>query len=157
MHLRKVSPLLVALLVAAAAVSAQEPKKCNASARECEKSIRDMMTGRRYLGLQVVDLKPGVVVKSVVLDSPAERSGFAGGDRIIGVNGHAMTMASVRDFKQILAQASSTGGRLFVIIQRRGALRKIDVRLEPYTNQQIDKIIAAHLSQYHGGSSGAEK
>lgn len=157
MHLRKISPLLVALLVAAAAVSAQEPKKCNASARECEKSIRDMMTGRRYLGLQVVDLKPGVVVKSVVLDSPAERSGFGAGDRIIGVNGHAMTMASVRDFKQILAQASSTGGRLFVIIQRRGALRKIDVRLEPYTSQQIDKIIAAHLAQYHTGPAGAEK
>lgn len=157
MQLRSVRPLFVALLLAAVAVTAQEPKKCNASARECQKQIREMMTGRRYLGLQVVDLKPGVVIKSVVPDSPAERSGFGEGDRIIGVNGHAMTMATVRDFKQILAQASSTGGRLFVIVQRRGALRKIDVRLEPYTNQQIEKIIAAHLSQYHSGAAGAEK
>jgi len=157
MHLRQARPLFLALLLTSVAVFAQEPKKCSASARECQKQIRDMMTGRRYLGLQVVDLKPGVVVKSVVADSPAERSGFGEGDRIIGVNGHAMTMATVREFKQILAQASNTGGRLFVIVQRRGALRKIDVRLEPYTNQQIEKIIAAHLTQYHSGTAGAEK
>lgn len=157
MHLRISRTLVVALFATAAAVYAQEPKKCSASARECQQQIREMMTGRRYLGLQVVDLKPGVVIKSVVEDSPAERAGFGEGDRIIGVNGHAMTMATVRDFKQILGQASSTGGRLFVIVQRRGALRKIDVRLEPYTSVQIDKIIAAHLSQYHTGPAGAEK
>jgi predicted metalloprotease with PDZ domain len=157
MRLRISRSLLVVLLATAAAVSAQEPKKCSATARECQKQIRDMMTGRRYLGLQVVDLKPGVVVKSVVPDGPAEHAGFSEGDRIIGVNGHAMTMATVRDFKQIMAQASSTGGSLFVIIQHRGALRKVDVRLEPYTNAQIEKIIAAHLSQYHTGTAGAEK
>jgi predicted metalloprotease with PDZ domain len=157
MHLRFSKALLVTVLAAAATLSAQEPKKCSSSAHECERQIREMMTGRRYLGLQVVDLKPGVVIKSVVADSPAEHAGFGEGDRIIGVNGHAMTMATVRDFKQILAQASSTGGRLFVIIQRRGALRKIDVRLEPYTSLQIDKIIAAHLTQYHSGAAGSEK
>jgi len=157
MRFRFSKALLVTLFAAAVAVSAQEPKKCSATARECEKAIRDMMTGRRYLGLQVVDLKPGVVVKSVVADSPAERAGFSEGDRIFGVNGHAMTMATVRDFKQILAQASGTGGRLFVIVQHRGALRKLDVRLEPYTNLQIDKIIAAHLSQYHTATAGSDK
>ena len=40
-----------------------------------------------------------------------------------------MTLATVRDFKQTLADAKETGV-LFVIIQRRGAYRKIDARLE---------------------------
>jgi predicted metalloprotease with PDZ domain len=139
---------LLAIGLAAAVLYAEEPKHCNATAKECEQQIRQMLAGRRYLGLSVVDLKPGIVVKSVVADSPAERARFKAGDRIIGVNGLPMTDGTVQDFKRVLAAASNTG-TLFVIVQRRGAYMKIDVRLEPYTKAQIDKIIAAHLAQSH--------
>ena len=48
------------------AVRAEEPKKCSASAHECEQEIRRMLAGRRYLGLQVVELPHGgILVKSV--------------------------------------------------------------------------------------------
>lgn len=152
MHSR-LSRLLLFACLAASAAYAQDSRKCSASARECEMSIRQMMTGRRYLGLEVVDLKPGIVVKSVVSDSPAERAGFSADDRLIAVNGRAMTRASVREFKQALGDTNASGV-LWVIIQRRGAYRKLDVRLEPYTKAQIDKIVAAHLSQSHTASAG---
>jgi C-terminal processing protease CtpA/Prc len=147
MRLRLFSLLAIGL-AAVAALYAEEPKHCSATAKECEQQIRQMLSGRRYLGLSVVDLKPGIVVKSVVADSPAERANFKAGDRIIGVNGLPMTDGTVQDFKRVLAAASNTG-TLFVIVQRRGAYKKIDVRLEPYTKAQIDKIIAAHLAQSH--------
>ena len=54
-------------------VQAEEPK-CHNAARECTQQIRKMLGGRRYLGIQVVELKPGLVIKSVLPDSPAARS-----------------------------------------------------------------------------------
>ena len=66
----------------------------------------------------------------------------------IAVNGHDMTLASVRDFKQTLADAKGTGV-LFIIVQRRGAYRKLDAKLEAYPQAQVDKIIKQHLLQNH--------
>jgi len=146
---RIVRSTLVVLLFAGVALHGEEQKRCKSSAQECEREIRGMLSGRRYLGLQVVELQHGgIVIKTVNPDTPAKRAGFDNGDRIIAVNGHDLTLATVRDFKQTLADAKGTGV-LFVIIQRRGAYRKIDARLEQYSREQIDKIINQHLIQYH--------
>jgi S1-C subfamily serine protease len=141
-------PLLLAGFAVATLLSAQEPKRCNGMAKQCEQQIRTMLSGRRYLGLQVVELKPGLVVKTVVADSPAERANFKAGDRLMAVNGQPITEATIQDFKRILSGARDTG-TLWVIVQRRGAYKKIEVRLEPYSQAQIDKIIAVHLAQTH--------
>lgn len=150
----RIVTLLVAGLAAGTLLAGDEPKHCNASAKECEQQIRQMLTGRRYLGLQLVNLKPGIVIKTVVPDSPAERSNFKAGDRIFAVNGHPMTQSTVEDFKRVLAGVRDVG-TLWVIVQRRGALQRIEVRLEPYTKAQIDKIIAAHLAQSHTATASA--
>jgi len=113
-----------------------------------------MLTGRRYLGLSLVNLKPGIVVKSVVPDSPAERANFKAGDRLMAVNGQPMTAATVDDFKRVLASVRDVG-TLWVIVQRRGAYKTIEVRLEPYTKAQIDKVIATHLAQSHPATASA--
>jgi hypothetical protein len=34
-------------------------------------------------------------------------------------------------------------------VQRQGVLKKLDVRLAPYTKAQIDKMVAQHLAQAH--------
>ena len=139
----------VILLFTACAAFGEEQKRCSATAQECEREIRKMLSGRRYLGLQVVELPHGgIIIKSVNPDTPAKRAGFDEHDRIIAVNGRDMTLASVRDFKQALADAKETGV-LFVIIQRRGAYRKIDARLEQYPRDQIERIINQHLIQHH--------
>jgi predicted metalloprotease with PDZ domain len=139
----------VLLLFSAAAVQAEEPKRCNSTAQECEREIRRMLSGRRYLGLQVHPLEHGgIVIKAVNPDSPAARGDFKEGDRIIAVNGRDMTLATAKEFKQVLADAREPGV-LFIIIQRRGAYRKVETRLEPFPKSQIDKIVAQHLLQSH--------
>ena len=87
---------------------AQEPK-CRVPANECERSIRQMLSGRRYLGLDIVEIKPGLVIKSVRPDSPASRADFQEGDRLIAVNGKSMEKATAKVFKETLAEARQTG------------------------------------------------
>ena len=153
MRFRASRVFLLAFVATASVVQAQDSKKCNATAHECEVAIRQMMAGRRYLGLEVVNVKPGVVVKTVVEDSPAQRAGFVANDRIIAVNGRNIAQGAVRDFKESLGDSGNTGVR-WVIVQRRGAYKKLDVRLEPYSKAQIDKIVAAHLAQSHTAAAG---
>jgi predicted metalloprotease with PDZ domain len=145
---------LVVLLCSAFALHAEEAKKqCSSTAQECEREIRRMLSGRRYLGLQVVELQHGgILVKTINTDGPAFHEDFKEGDRIIAVNGRDMTLATVKEFKQTLADAKETGV-LFVIVQRRGAYRKVDARLDSYPKAQIDKIIAQHLLQFHSVQS----
>jgi predicted metalloprotease with PDZ domain len=150
--LRSISLLLV---FAAVPAIAEDGKKCSASARECETEIRRMLSGRRYLGLQVVELQHGgIVVKTVNGDGPAVHADLREGDRITAVNGRDMTLASVKEFKQVLAEAKDTGV-LFMIIQRRGSFRKVETKLEPYNKNQIEKIIAQHLLKSHVSASSA--
>ena len=146
--------MTVALVVAAWTLIAQEPK-CSAAARECEQEIRKMMSGRRYLGAKLVPLNPGLIVSSVDHGSPAERGGLAKNDRLVAVNGKSLTLATPREFKQILAEYRSTG-KLWIIVQRGGAYKKIDVRLEPYPKALIEKSIAQHLLQSHTSTAGAQ-
>ena len=133
--------------------SAQEPK-CHVAANECERSIRQMLSGRRYLGLDIVEIKPGLVIKAVRAESPAARADFQAGDRLIAVNGKPMENASAKLFKETLAEARQTG-RLWIIVLRRGAYKKIEARLEPYPEEYIEKVVSGHLAQAHAVATTA--
>lgn len=139
------------LIAAAASLYADDPK-CNVAARECDQQIRSMLSGRRYHGATVEEAKPGLVVKSVAPQSPAYKAGLRVGDRLIAINGKSLTHASAREFKQIVAEARETG-KLGVIIWRSGAYSKVEIRLEPYTKEQMDKIIAGHIATSHASTS----
>jgi C-terminal processing protease CtpA/Prc len=152
--LHSLSRTILVALIAAATVYADDPK-CGASSRECDQRIRQMLSGRRFLGVTIEEQKAGLVIKSITPDSPAERYGLRAGDRLIAVNGRSLTTAAPKDFKQIVAGAREDG-KLWMIIWRRGAYRRIDARLEPYTKEQIDKIIAAHLADSHTVTAGAQ-
>jgi predicted metalloprotease with PDZ domain len=147
MNLR-LSHFLIAALLAAPAAFAEDGKMCSSSARECEQAIRQLSSGRRYLGAQISELKPGIIVKAVNDDGPAIHADLRAGDRLMALNGHDMRQANNKDVKQILFDARETGV-LWIIVQRQGILKKIDVRLEPYTKAQIDKMVAQHLAQFH--------
>jgi predicted metalloprotease with PDZ domain len=143
---RSVRIFSVLVLACASIGGAEEARKCTSSARECEQKIRQMLSGRRYLGVQLEEVNPGLLVKAIVPDGPAERADLRVGDRLTDVNGHPTS--DIKDFKRILTNATRTG-RLWIIVQRHGILKKIDVRLEPYTQAQIDKIVAQHLAESH--------
>jgi predicted metalloprotease with PDZ domain len=150
----RISRLIVVALVAAITIRADEPR-CSASAKECDEQIRKFLAGRRYLGATIEERHPGLFIKSVAAEGPAARSGLRAGDRLIAVNGKSVTQASTRELKQILADARETG-RLFIILSRHGSYSRIEARLEPYSKEQLDKIVAAHLAQSHSSASGAQ-
>jgi predicted metalloprotease with PDZ domain len=147
MNVRLFHFLIAALLVAPAAL-ADDTRMCGATARECEQAIRQLSSGRRYLGASIQELNPGIRVKAVNEDGPAERADLRPGDRLMSINGHGTRTASIKDFKQILYDAKETGV-LWIIVQRDGILKKIYVRLETYTKAQIDRMVAQHLAQFH--------
>jgi predicted metalloprotease with PDZ domain len=155
MKLSFLSSLTLALAALSVTLLQAEEPKCHSAARECTQQIRKMLGGRRYLGIQVVELKPGLVIKSVLPDSPAAKVALQPGDRMIGLNGRSLAKATARDFKQILADASNTG-RVFMIVQRRGAYRKVEARLEPYPKEYIEKAISSHLATSHTATAGAD-
>lgn len=151
----QVSRILVAVWIAAAALVIADEQKCNGTARECEQQIRQFLSGRRFLGATIVE-KKGLVVQAVSPNGPAERAGLQEGDRLIACNFKSLTSATSREFKQILADARQNG-LLRIIVWRRGAYKTIVTKLEPYTKEQIEKIISAHLSQSHPSSAGAHR
>jgi predicted metalloprotease with PDZ domain len=149
--------LIATLLMTAIALSAiAEEQRCPGTAKECDQQIRHFLSGRRFLGATVKDRNPGLFIESVTPNGPAERAGLQKGDRLIACNTKSVAHASTREFKQILAEARQ-GGALTMIVFRRGGYKRVNARLEPYTKQQIDQIIAAHLSQSHPSSAGGNR
>jgi predicted metalloprotease with PDZ domain len=151
--MERISRLLFVASLAAASLFAEEPR-CAGVARDCDQQIRHMLSGRRYLGATIEDRNPGLVVKAVHENGPAARNGLKPGDRLIALNGKSLTQATALEFKQYLADARATG-RLFMIISRRNVYQKLEIRLEPYTKEQISKIVAAHLAKSHPTTAGA--
>ncbi len=161
MHPRHIRLVFVnALLLVAAVSRAQEQphNKCNATAAECERAIRSMAAGRRYLGAMIKEIEPGAGLRivSIITDSPAWRGGLGDGDRLMQVNGKSLVRADVKDFKRILSDARETGW-LAILVQRNGILKRVDVRLEPYTKTQIDKMVAQHLAEAHSSQSATSQ
>jgi len=148
----RISRIFVVATLIAFGLSAEEPK-CTQTAKECDQQIRQMLSGCRFLGMTVEERNPGLVISKIVPNSPAARGGLRVGDRLIAVNGKALTNSSPREFKQILADARANC-HLWIIISRSGAYTKVEARLEPYSKEQIDKIIQAHLSQSHTSTAG---
>lgn len=151
-----IARILIAAWIAGAALVIADEQKCNGSARECEQQIRQFLSGRRFLGATIRDKNPGLVVEAVTPGGPAARAGLQVGDRLITCNTKTLTTATLRDFKQLLADARESG-RVRMIVSRRARYEIIDARLEPYTTEQIEKIIAAHLSQSHPSSAGKHR
>jgi predicted metalloprotease with PDZ domain len=143
----------VVVSLAAAVFAADETKKCNTPPDECARQIRQMLAGRQYLGVELSNLLPGIIVKTVVPDSPAEHADLKAGDKLIAVNGHRTTEASIKDFKQILDEVGRTHRHLWMLVQRRGAFKKIDVMMEPYSRVQIERIVTQHLTEAHSAAS----
>lgn len=152
---QRISRIFLVALVAVSTIAGDAPK-CTGAARDCEQKIRQLVSGRRYFGATVQDRNPGLVVSNVQSGSPAERAGLKPGDLLISLNGKSLTQASGREFKQYIADARTTG-RIFLLYKRHGTLTRIDTRLEPYTKEQVAKMVAAHLAQTHTTTAGTQR
>lgn len=146
---RKILTILLAGWFASASLaSADDKAKCTAAADECETQIREMLAGRKYIGLKVAKTNAGILVTSVVPGSPGERAGVRAGDRIVTINGRDCTAAKVTIVKEIL-NATKEGYKVSFTVDRSGYFRRLDVRVEVLSKGQIDKAVAAHLREAH--------
>src|SRR5258706_9542480 len=102
------SHFLAAALLLVTAAYADDKKWCPSSPRECEQAIRQLSSGRRYLGAQIEELNPGISIKAIIDDGPAAHADLKPGDRLMAVNGHSTLEANIKDFKQILYTAKET-------------------------------------------------
>ena len=143
-----VSTSLVVATLLSPPVFADELVKCSASAKECEQQIREMLGGRTYLGVKFGESRWGIVITSVVSESPAALSGLRNGDRVYALNGKDASKLTISEFKALLNQAKGTGRVSFGIV-RAGQVLRITTRLEVMSKEQVDKVVAAHLKEAH--------
>lgn len=147
--------LFALLLTSALPTVALGTETCPLPARECEAQIRQMLGGRRYLGVRFEKTRFGIIIRSVVEGSPADAAGFLADDLIISVNGRNVGRVEIRELKEIFRQAGGKDGKLTFLVTRYGQIRRVQARLGTMPKEAIDRIVAAHMQEGHGTSSAA--
>lgn len=152
---RPIRFITVVLLLTATAITAQP--HCKADVRECEQKIRQILSGRRYLGVTLVDTRWGTVIREVMPDSPAARAGLKPDDRIVGINSHDCTGADPQEVKQLLMP----GGRpahpeITIVVSRIGEVHRLKARLGLMPKEKIDKIVQRHIDTAHHEDTGSD-
>ncbi len=135
-------------LAAIPAIAGEELPRCPSTSRECEQKIREMMTGKKYLGVIFYDTEKGILIKAVVADSPAEAAGLRPGDLVVKVNGQNCADGNVKLFKKLVDKAREKGV-LAIRVKRNGSYVDTQARLTQITEQQIERVVAAHMKAAH--------
>jgi predicted metalloprotease with PDZ domain len=142
--------MLAAAFALVALAHADASRKCEASAKDCELQIREMLAGKRYLGAKFEESRWGMVIAHVEPDSPAAVAGLNVSDRVFAVNGKEATKGGFKRFKALLNEAAAKeGGRVYFTIIRVGRVLRIAVRMTVMSKEAIDKVVAAHLKEAH--------
>lgn len=158
---RRINPTLAAfvlLLAAALPLSGGAKGKCNNEPVECERQIRTLLSGKNGpLGF-VVTAGPnntGIVIKAVNPDTPAERAGLQAGDRLISMGRYDLSKASLAELRKVreklMAESEEEPGarKVVITVNRVGTFKRLTLRMERISKQQIDKIVATHLREIH--------
>jgi predicted metalloprotease with PDZ domain len=156
MMIRKIFSLF-AVGLAAVALAADEPQqqKCTSSAQECELQIRQMLAGKTYLGVKLAQSRWGLVVTSVADQSPAKDGGLRPEDRIFAINGKNCSKADVAEFKRLIGQVRGNK-TINLTIVRAGQVRRVYLRPQHLSREQVDKVVSTHLKQAHAVGQPSE-
>lgn len=135
--------------------------RCSVSPVECQRQIRIMLTGRKYLPFQVKSGTKGVgiIVKAVTPDSSAERAGLQPGDRVVALGNKDLSRVKVSELKKILAVEITEPDveKVVITISRVGTFKRLTVRVERMSKEQVDKVISAHLKSAHSSGNPTER
>lgn len=146
------------LLIVCLPLSGGTKPKCGNEATECERQIRDLLS-EKYgpLGF-VVTSGPngaGILIKAVNPNSPAERAGLRAGDRLISMGRHDLSKASLAELRKVReklmaeSEEEPEARKVVIIVNRVGTFRRLTLRMEKISREQIDKIVATHLRDVH--------
>jgi peroxiredoxin len=116
---------------AAASASASTPVELASAPSE---PVAPLRSGPGWLGVELAKRQPGepgVLLRSVMRDSPAERAGLVGGDIVLSIEGE--NVASPHELRQRVIAARS-GTRVSLGVQRGDQTRLFGVNLEAAPN-----------------------
>jgi serine protease Do len=94
------------------------------------------------------DTQPGVLVRYVYPDSPAEKSGLKPGDRIVTMGVPPVVLADANTFRDLFA-ISSPGQKLAFEVQRGSEVLKLEVTPASALPTEIPGELPAAISQPH--------
>jgi len=143
-----IASLLLTAISAISAIAGEDLPRCPASREDCEKKIREAMTGKMYLGVIFYDTEKGILIKSVVSESPAEEAGLRQGDLIVKVNGQNCADGNVKLFKKLVGKAQEKGV-VRIRVKRNGSHVDTEAKLTQITETQIQRVVAAHMKAVH--------
>ena len=118
---RKVSTLVLALILSMAALASAGGDKCAKDARHAAMTEK---AKHGWLGLEIDKSASGYVVSSVASGSPAAQAGFQKGDVLVAFNGIALTDANKDALKKAKA-GITVGSRVSYTVSRAGAQRQV--------------------------------
>lgn len=105
----------------------------------------------------------GIAVKSVTPDSPADKAGLEPGDRLMSIDRYDISKATVAELRKIREKilASSeeepSSRKIVITVNRVGTFKRLTLRVEKMSKEQIDRIVAAHLKEAHGVDMPSKK
>jgi S1-C subfamily serine protease len=146
--MKRITGLAIALFLTSVAVPglAGKGEKCTADAQTCLNHF-SLYKEKGWHGLKYeANDKGDLVVKSVVVGSPAEKSGFQAGDILVSLNGAKMTD------KEAVKKAKGewkTGSQVTYSVLRGGAEQQIAVTLAPMPEEVYAGMVGQHMIESH--------
>ncbi|UCE61626.1 MAG: PDZ domain-containing protein [Phycisphaerales bacterium] len=123
----------------------------NLAKEVAEALIRDGVVARSWIGvsfkaIERTGLERGVLVDSIVQDSPADRAGIVPGDVVVALDGEALTIRYPEEIPLLLKRVAdyAIGSSIAVTCERDGAVRETVV-----TTAKLEKDKGEELA-FHG-------
>ena len=158
--MKKSSLFIIAALVLAVALptfAGEKHKKCDASAEECLKHMKEKLAKKAWLGIEMDGTEEGYyTITKVVEGSPAETAGFAAGDVLLAMNGVSYAEDNGKEIKAAWGEVSPGSTAVFVV-KRDGEKTKLKAELAHVPDEMAKKWISKHMEKYHSEAKMAKK
>ncbi len=105
--------------------------------------VRRSFIGLRFKPIRTTNYQRGVLVNSVVGDSPADRAGIRPGDLIYAVDGEQVTVRDAEDMPEFRRALSvrPIGSEVTISFERAGDSQVVTVTTDPYQRDRGDRKV----------------
>ena len=145
--------LLVGLLLAGGLVSALfaggSGYKCTKTTDECLNGMVSEMKARGWIGCELdKDDSGALVVKRVVVGTPAEQAGVQVGDQFLAMNG--IKFGDEKNMEALMAarKTQKLGSEIKYTISHNGIVRDVAIKLAPMPEDVLAQWVGQHMLEH---------
>lgn len=123
---------------------------CEASAQECLNARAAKYAEHGWLGVELdKDGESGTyTVAAVMADSPAERAGFRAGDRLVAMQGIALTADNKKQLKAA-KKGLAVGKQVTYTVKRGGEKQRLTATLGEVPREVLARWVGEHMLEHH--------